>query len=213
MSKTCAVGVKPGRLPLVLLLSVLNFLFNPLFVLLPMFIIQTHAKGKDEIAFMMVLLQIGYIVGSILMMVWKGFKRKIFGIILMMVGIFSGMLIITIIPPKSEIFYIIGIGFSVVGLTLVILNATILTLYHSIIPPEKLGRFTAVRRTIIWFTIPVSSLLSGILAEYLDIRLIFFGCVVLGLIAIIYSWSMTKLPELEPSLAKSDTLTRSQIPS
>ncbi len=193
---------KPGLLPLVLLFSVINFFFNPLLVLLPMFIIQTHAKGKDEIAFMMVLLQIGYIAGSILMMVWKGFKRKISGTMLAMVGIFIGMLIITIIPPESEFFYIIGIGFSVVGLTLVILNATILTLYHSVIPPEKLGRFTAVRRTIIWFTIPVSSLFSGIIAEYLDIRLIFFSCVVLALIAIVYSWLMTKLPELEHHMAK-----------
>ncbi len=203
---------KPGLLPLILLFSVLNFFFNPLLVLLPMFIIQTHAKGKDEIAFMMVLLQIGYISGSILMMVWKGFKRKILGTILAMVGIFIGMLIITIIPPNTEYFYIIGIGFSIVGLTLVILNTTILTLYHSVIPPENLGQFTAVRRTIIWFTIPVSSLLSGIIAEFLDIRLIFFSCIVLGLIAIVYSWLMTKLPELEQYMTKPYTDAVSQIP-
>ncbi len=170
-----------------------------------MFIIQTHTKGKDGIAFMMVLLQIGYITGSILMMVWKGFRRKISGTILAMVGIFVGMLIITIIPPNTEFFYIIGLGFSIVGLNLVVLNTTILTLYHSIIPPEKLGRFTAVRRTIIWFTIPVSSLLAGILAEYFDIRLIFLSCAVLGLIAIFYSWAMTKLPELEHHVAKTYT--------
>ncbi|MFX1514751.1 MAG: MFS transporter [Promethearchaeota archaeon] len=204
---------KSGLLPLVLLFSVLNFFFNPLFVLLPMFIIQTHAKGKDEIAFMMVLLQIGYISGSVLMMVWKGFRRKIFGTILAFVGIFIGMLIITIIPPNSEYFYIIGIGFSLVGLTLVILNTTILTLYHSIIPPEKLGQFTAVRRTIIWFTIPVSSLLSGIIAEFLDIRLIFFSCVVLGFIAIAYSWFMTTLPELEQHMTEPSIGDVSPIPN
>ena len=204
---------KPGLLPLVLLFSVLNFFFNPLLVLLPMFIIQTHAKGKDEIAFMMVLLQIGYISGSILMMAWKGFKRKIFGIILAMVGIFLGMLIITIIPPNTDYFYLIGLGFSIVGLTLVILNTTILTLYHSVIPPEKLGQFTAVRRTIIWFTIPVSSLLSGILAEFLDIRLIFFSCIVLGLLAIIYSWFMTKLPDLDQYISKHSTDAISHIPN
>ncbi|MHA2224797.1 MAG: MFS transporter [Candidatus Hodarchaeales archaeon] len=201
---------KPGLLPLVLLFSVLNFFFNPLFVLLPMFVIQTHAKGKDEIALMMVFLQIGYITGSIFMMLWKGFKRKIFGTILAMVGIYIGMLIITIVPPGTEFFYIIGIGFSIVGLTLVILNSTILTLYHSVIPPEKLGRFTAVRRTIIWFTIPISSLFSGIIAEYLDIRLIFFICVVLGLIAIVYSWLMTKIPELEHYVTKPYTNSVSQ---
>ena len=203
---------KPGLFPLVLLFSALNFLFNPLIVLLPMFIIHTHAKGKDEIAFMMVLLQIGYISGSIFMMVWKGFRRKIFGSILAFVGIFIGMLIITIIPPNTEYFYLIGLGFSLVGLTLVILNTTILTLYHSIIPPEKLGQFTAVRRTIIWFTIPVSSLLSGIIAEFLDIRLIFFSCVVLGFIAITYSWFMTQLPDLEQHLIKPSTDT-SPIPN
>lgn len=188
---------RPGLLPLVLLFSVLNFVFNPLTVLLPMFIIQTHAKGKDEIAIMSVLLQIGYMLGSILMMVWKGFKRIIVGIILAMVGILIGMLIISIIPPGSEYFYIIGIGFALVGLTLVILNTTILTLYHTIIPPDKLGRFTAVRRTIIWFTIPVSSLIFGFIAEFMDIRLIFFLCAVSGLVGIIFSWLMTKIPELE----------------
>jgi DHA3 family macrolide efflux protein-like MFS transporter len=192
---------KPGLFPLVLLFSVLNFLFNPLIVLLPMFVIQTHAKGKDEIAFMMVLLQIGYIVGSILMMVWKGFNKKIVGTMFAMVGIFLGMLIITIIPPNTDYFYLIGLGFAIVGLTLVVLNTTILTLYHSVIPPDKLGQFTAVRRTIIWFTIPVSSLLSGTIAEFLDIRLIFFSCIVVGLLAIGYSWFMTKLPELDQSMA------------
>ncbi|MHA2203729.1 MAG: hypothetical protein ACW991_08575, partial [Candidatus Hodarchaeales archaeon] len=95
----------------------------------------------------------------------------------------------------------------------VILNTTILTLYHSVIPPENLGQFTAVRRTIIWFTIPVSSLLSGIIAEFLDIRLIFFSCIVLGLIAIVYSWLMTKLPELEQYMTKPYTDAVSQIPN
>ena len=197
---------KPGLFPLVLLFSMLNFMFNPLIVLLPMFIIQTHTKGKDEIAFMMVLLQIGYIVGSILMMVWKGFKRKIVGTMYAMVGIFFGMSIITIIPPNTDYFYLIGVGFAIVGLTLVILNTTILTLYHSVIPPDKLGQFTAVRRTIIWFTIPISSLLSGIIAEFFDIRLIFFCSIVFGLLAIGYSWYMTNLPELEHSITSSTDL-------
>jgi hypothetical protein len=76
-----------------------------------------------------------------------------------------------------------------------------------------LGQFTAVRRTIIWFTIPVSSLLSGIIAEFLDIRLIFFSCIVLGLIAIVYSWLMTKLPELEQYMTKPYTDAVSQIPN
>lgn len=204
---------RPGLLPLVLLFSVLNFVFNPLTVLLPMFIIQTHAKGKDEIAIMSVLLQIGYMLGSILMMVWKGFKRIIVGIILAMVGILIGMLIISIIPPGSEYFYIIGIGFALVGLTLVILNTTILTLYHTIIPPDKLGRFTAVRRTIIWFTIPVSSLIFGFIAEFMDIRLIFFLCAVSGLVGIIFSWLMTKIPELEHYISEPSEDIVSQVPN
>ena len=195
---------KSGLLPLVLLFSILNFLFNPLSVLLPLFIIDTHAKGKDEIAFMMALIQIGYMAGSILMMAWKGFNRKIVGIIVAMAGIFFGMFIIAIIPPSSELFYFMGIGFLIVGVTLVILNATILTFYHTIIPPDKLGRFTAVRRTIIWFTIPISSLFFGILAEYLDIQIIFFGCVILGLISIASSWFLTNLPNLEHSMIKPE---------
>lgn len=203
---------KPGLLPLMFLFSVTNFFFTPLTVLLPLFIIQTHAKGKDELAIMMLLLQIGIIAGSILMMVWKGFNRKILGTVLAMGWIFTGMLIIAIIPPASEIFYMIGFGFLVVGLALVILNATILTLYHAIIPPDKLGRFTAVRRTIIWFTVPVSSLFAGIIADYLDIRLIFLGCVVLAFITLVYSWFMTKLPELEHSMAIIDTKEGLQTP-
>jgi MFS family permease len=117
-----------------------------------------------------------------------------------MLGMYGGIIVIASAPPGSNMFLFMGLGYCIMGLMLAFINTTILTLYQSVVPPDKLGRFTAVRRTLIWFTIPVASILAGILAEFIAIETLFYACAALGIISVMCAWFLTKLPDVEKSL-------------
>ncbi len=189
---------RPGLLPLVILFALANLFLQPLNVLLPLYILKDHSRGKEDLAIILVFLQVGYFLGSIFMMFWKGFEHKIGVVVLSSFGTYVGIFLIAFAPINTNsTIIIIGLGNFIIGLLLALLNTTIMTLYQTIIPPEKYGRFTSTRRTLIWFTIPVGSILSGIVAEIIAIQTLFYLCAFLGIITVMYFWFFTKLPEIE----------------
>ncbi|MFX0115936.1 MAG: MFS transporter [Candidatus Hodarchaeota archaeon] len=191
---------EPGLLTLVFLFTIANFCLQPINVLLPLFVIQDHSGSKEDLAVVLALFQVGYLLGSIFMMIWKGFERKVVVVVLSMLGMYGGILVIASVPPESSAFLLMGAGYCIMGLMLAFINTTILTLYQSVVPPDKLGRFTSMRRTLIWFTIPVSSILAGISAEFIPIETLFYVCATLGIISVACAWFLTKLPDVEKSL-------------
>jgi MFS family permease len=62
-------------------------------------------------------------------------------------------------------------GWFVIGLTQVIYNVAQISLRQSVTPPVMQSRMNATMRFIVWGTIPIGSLLGGLLATLLTVRL------------------------------------------
>jgi MFS family permease len=63
------------------------------------------------------------------------------------------------------------VGWFVAGMTQVIYNVAQISLRQAITPPEMQSRMNATMRFIVWGTIPIGSILGGVLATFVPVRL------------------------------------------
>jgi MFS family permease len=80
-------------------------------------------------------------------------------------------LLLTLTPAPLEWAAVtLFVGWFVVGFTQVIYNVAQISLRQSITPPAMQSRMNATMRFIVWGTIPIGSLMGGLLATLLSVR-------------------------------------------
>jgi MFS family permease len=150
---------RPGLLGLLIYFGAVNFLWGmvlPLYQPLILDLSSTQVLGViSSIG------GLGVLLGSTLMSVWGGPKRRVLGILV--AGGLSGIfLFITGIQPS-----LILIGFGLFGgfFCYPLLNASSQALWQSKVAPEVQGRVFAIRRLISWSTQPLALIVAGPLVD------------------------------------------------
>ncbi|NHJ33156.1 MAG: MFS transporter [Asgard group archaeon] len=205
---------KKGLLPLLSAFIGGNFFIMPLYTLLNLFIFSTHAGMETNLALVLALNQAGMLASSILFIIWKGFKKKVIGVIVGISCMYSGFLLLTFAPYQW--FWFIGIGFLILGFGLPMANISSSTIWQSIVPKEKLGRVMSVRVAIAQFTSPLGIILSGVItdaiarglsnnmtldaANALSIKIIFIGAAAIGIVFLAISWFFTSMRHVEKGI-------------
>ena len=172
-----------------------NFFLSPFYIQLPLFVTAIHLGGASQLAFLLSAQQAGMLIGSTMMSTWKGFENHARGVAL---GLFVGYLgFVIMVAAPIGYFEIIAIGLFIAGFTLPVANVSSEAIWASTVPQDILGRVYAVRRTLAQITAPVAMLLSGIIAEFVNLNLVLLTCTLCGLMVLGYSWFFTRLPEVE----------------
>jgi MFS family permease len=150
---------RPGLFGFLLMAALLNFILgfaNVLFLpLLLSFSNEAAAGGIMSIA------GIGMLVGSVVMSVWGGPKRRVPGMLGFMV--ISGVAV-SITGVRASVLWIAGSTFTLMA-TVAIVNGTSQALWHTKVAPDMQGRVFSVRRLLAQFAAPISYLLAGPLAD------------------------------------------------
>jgi hypothetical protein len=101
------------------------------------------------------------------------------------------------------------VGWFVAGMSQVIYNVAQISLRQAVTPPEMQSRMNATMRFIVWGTIPIGSVMGGVLATALPVRaaliLAALGSFV-SIVPVLASplWSLHEIPA-EGTLAGSTT--------
>ncbi|UCG04495.1 MAG: MFS transporter [Candidatus Heimdallarchaeota archaeon] len=185
----------PGLFALLFVFAGANLFMTPFYIQLPLFVTAIHLGGASQLAFLLTAQQSGMLIGSIVMSTWKGFENHAKGVALALFMGYFGFAIMVSAP--FGYFALIGIGLFIAGFTLPAANVSSEAIWASTVPQEILGRVYAVRRTLAQITAPLAMLLSGIIAEFINLSLVLLVCTVCGLLVLGYSWFFTKLPEVE----------------
>ncbi|MFX0114958.1 MAG: MFS transporter [Candidatus Hodarchaeota archaeon] len=193
-----------GLLSLLSIFTAANFFIIPLYVLLPLWVTQIHSGEATDYAFLLAFQQAGMLSGALFMSAWKGFQRKVVGVVFGLFLMYIGFLITISIPTSPHVFLIMGLGLALTGFGLPVANVSSQTIWQSVVPPDKIGRVFSVRRAIAQFTSPLAMIISGISAEFLGLERILFACAVLGLSCLAFTWLMTELPNVERTLEPTE---------
>lgn len=205
---------KEGLLSLLSAFTGANLFIIPLFTLMNLFIYSTHGGGETELAYVLAFNQAGTIAGSLLFILWKGFKKNVHGVIIGLATMYVGFMFLTFSP--EGLFWFIGIGFLIMGFGLPMANISSQTIWQTVVPKDKLGRVMSVRIAIAQFTSPLGMILSGViadgisrmlslnmsedLAEALSIKYLYIGSAALGMLFLAISWFFTNMRHVERNI-------------
>ncbi|HLZ58499.1 MAG TPA: MFS transporter [Ktedonosporobacter sp.] len=149
----------PGLLGLLLFFAILNFFFGIGQVLLPPLILRLSNPGI--LGSILAIGSAGVLVGSIVMSIWGGPKRHIYGVLGF--GFFFGITLILVgIQP---LLWLIGVAVFCMMFCLPVVNGCSQAIWQAKVDSAVQGRVFAIRSMIAWSSTPVAYLLAGFLAD------------------------------------------------
>ena len=151
---------RPGLFGLLMIFAANNFLFGLMYPLLvPMLLEMTTA---DIVGYLFSIVGIGMLVGTLVMSVWGGPRRRIHGVLGFM--IIQGFFMMFLgIRPSLVVMTVAGFFMMFMN---PIVNGSSQALWQSKVAVDVQGRVFAVRRMFAWITLPLAYILAGPLADY-----------------------------------------------
>ncbi len=171
----------PGLFLGMCLSSLLNFLLNPAFSLLPILVTEHFNGNALQFATLNTTLGLGFIAGGVLLSVWSGFKRRVYTAVAGIIGMSLGALLIAIAPADG--YWVAVAGMAIFGVLNPIANGPFMAIMQSVVAPEMQGRFFTVMNTMSAGMSPLGLLLAGPVADAFGVQ-IWFLIGALGLLVI-----------------------------
>jgi len=188
------VRIIPGLLMILLLSMLLNFLFQPLGILAPLYVKVDHLGDETDLAFVYAFMNVGMILGGLITTLKKKWKHKItvyFGGLMVVMG---AALAYATAPVGWLLF--VGLAGACSSLLLPIVNTIYVTIIQTTVPKDKMGRVTSVDHTLSLAIMPIGSIIAGPLGELLGTRLLFLILGIIGLFAVFSVWQFSGIKKI-----------------
>ncbi|MFW9779745.1 MAG: MFS transporter [Candidatus Heimdallarchaeota archaeon] len=190
---------KNGLLPLLLVFTAITLLQIPIAVLGPIFVYSTHSGTVTDLAFVVVLSQVGMLISGVFLLIKKDWNKKstviVFAFYFQLLGYF-----IQVITPLG-VFWWMGIGALIFGAMIPIVDSTFRTILQTTVPPDLQGRVSAIAASVAGATLPFGMLASGPLAELFGTVNLFLLAIFASFIVITLAWLLTGLRNLDKTIA------------
>jgi len=195
----------PVLFTIIILAMFLNFLIQPLGVLLPYYVNTLHGGTLNEYAFVSISMNAGMILGAIVTTKKNKWSHKILTTFIGIIVLFLGYAYLALIP--TGFFIMMVIGLLIMGITLPIINTIFQTIEQTIVPPDKIGRVMSIDSTLSLIISPLGIILTGILSVPLGVTTLFLFCGIIGVSISIATYLITNIRHFEKEKkTDSDTL-------
>ena len=153
------ITARSGLFGLLLVFAATNFLSGLTSPLIAPMVLDM--ASPEVLGYLASTVGVGMLVGTLVMSVWGGPKRRIHGVLgfLMLAGLFTALLGLR---PSISLMAVAGFGLM---FTMPIINGSSQAIWQSKVAPDLQGRVFSVRRVIAWSTTPLAYLLAGPLAD------------------------------------------------
>jgi DHA3 family macrolide efflux protein-like MFS transporter len=145
---------------------------TPISSLNPLLVTRHFGGGAVELGWLQAVVGAGVIAGGLILGAWGGFKKRIVSVICGGVARGLGTLIVALAPANA--FWLALGGFSIMGIASTFISGPFQALLQARVAPELQGRVNGFLGSATQLATPVSLLVSGSLADLIDIRIWFF---------------------------------------
>lgn len=187
----------PGLIIILLLSMLLNFLFQPLNILAPLYVKVDHMGDESDLAIFFALINGGMILGGLITTLKKKWKHKVtvyFGGLMVLMG---SVIIYAIAPIGWLLVASIINAFAFMFLPIV--NTIYVTILQITVPKDKMGRVSSVDHTLSCAIMPIGALVSGFLGDLLGTRLLFLILGLIGTISVLLVWQLSGIKKYDYS--------------
>ncbi len=181
----------PGAMTLFTAAMVLNFLFAPMDALLPILTFEHYGGGAPQFAAFQASIGVGMILGGVALGIWGGFRNKMatVGVGLAVVG---PALASPGLMPASMFTAALG-GVFAVGFFISMVNATIMAILQTVIPPDMQGRVLSLLASSSMAMAPVGLAVAGPAADMLGAQMWF---VIAGAVTLLIGLATFAMPSV-----------------
>jgi len=160
-----------GMLYLILGLALMNFVVNPAFSLIPMYVRRVLSDNPLVFGSMQTLFAVGFLLGGLLLSVWGGFKKRIFTALLAVaiMGVAIGAMGLT---PYGWIGWALAAMFFT-GLMEPVANGSFTATLQASVPAHLQGRLFSLLGSATQAVVPLGLLLAGPLCDRFGMRIWF----------------------------------------
>jgi DHA3 family macrolide efflux protein-like MFS transporter len=172
-----------------------TFCLSPFNALLTYFINVDHGGSIQDMTIVTIFIQVSLVVGSIIIMIKKNWKRKTAMMVSMTILLFTGNIIMALSPDGNFIMINIGIVVSFLGLPA--FSSMFMAIMDSIVPIDKMGRFSAFRDGLISIVMPLGILISGPLSKLISTKWLLIIAAGLGIVVSLITFFVSNVRSLD----------------
>ena len=143
----------PGMLVLLAGASVFKVVLIPAFNLAPLLVKNHFGKGAAGLSLIEAAVGLGMLLGGLALSIWGGFRKKVYTILLGLVGIGLASLLLGLTP--GNMFWLAILSVFVIGLTISFTDAPISAIMQATVPPEMQGRVFGLLGSLFSLTTPL----------------------------------------------------------
>jgi DHA3 family macrolide efflux protein-like MFS transporter len=191
---------KNGFMPLILGGMFANILINPLFSLLPYFIMHIHEGGAVDLALILGIFQMGSLIGALFIMI-RNFQPQFKNIVFAVFVSFIGLFLLGISPPG--VFSTMVLGSLIAGLALGTVDIMIISILQINIPSELQGRVFSILFMLVKSILPIAVLVTGGLGEVFGLSMIYIINPLLGFGLVIYLTLGQQVSEFDQKIGQN----------
>ena len=175
----------PGLLLVMVMATIINFVLNPAFSLLPLLVTRHFKGGALQLGWLDSTWGVGVVLGGLLLGVWGGFQRRIVTSLTGLALMGLGITLIGLTP--ADTFWLAVVAMFITGFMNPITNGPIFAMLQATVAPEMQGRVFMVVGSLTAAISPLSLAVAGPVADAVGIRIWYVVggvlCVVMGVSA------------------------------
>ena len=153
--------------PVVLAATTSNLFGTIAFTMFPVLALREFGLGPGVFGLIMTAGSVGAIVGALLgpVLARRLGEGHAVPIATIASGVFAFVVPCSLLVPRALAPYVLGLGSFLMLVGIVAFNITQVSLRQRVCPPRLLGRMNATIRFAVWGVMPISALLSGVIAD------------------------------------------------
>ncbi|MFW9878221.1 MAG: MFS transporter [Candidatus Thorarchaeota archaeon] len=181
----------PGLFIILLILVLMSFLLQPLYFLMPLYILFEHNSNTIIYSLIDLIIPTASFFGALIPIIKRNWKRKTLVIFISVITLNVGYLIFSLAPYRT--FPVLILALFVIGFTLPLIQIFTIAIFQTAIPKNKMGRFSSIYLTISIALTSLTPYLFGPIGAIFRISTLFLICALIGIVIGIATFFLTSI--------------------
>ena len=203
-----------GAMVLVAGALIFKVALTPAFSLLPLLVRKHFGGGAAQLSLLESVIGVGILLGGLILSAWGGFKRKVYTLLLGLIGVGVGILVLGFTP--AHLFFIALGSMFFMGLMIPMTDGPIMAIFQSTVAPEMQGRVFALLGSLVSISSPLGLAIAGPVSDRFGIQVWFVVggilCMAVG-ISGFFIPAILRIEENHKKKQSSETASPSEVPA
>jgi DHA3 family macrolide efflux protein-like MFS transporter len=171
----------PGLVILTATVMAIKIVLTPAFSLIPLMVKDHFGGNAAQLGLLDAVVGCGFVAGGLILSVWGGFRRKMYTMVLGILGFSAAFAVWGMVP--GNMFWAAVVSGALIGLTIPLIDGPLMAILQSTVAPEIQGRVFTLFGSLIGITSPLGLSLAGPISDWLGLQVWYVVAGLLGLAA------------------------------